>query len=272
MSEQHPTVEYRLIPTFPEYQIGDDGSLWSKYQPGTHAITGEWYPRKWAKSTAGYPHVVLSRDKKLHGRFIHRLVLEAFVGPCPAGMEGRHLDGNKHNARLSNLEWSTHVDNEADKVRHGTLQAGDRQVMSVLREADVKDILALYDTGKHTQVAIATKYGVSSSTICGITRGRSWRHSGNRGVGRDVRRGSNHHVAKLDEAAVLKAFKLYKQGYYRHEIGLHLGVSVGAIQSLLLRNSWQHVQISESLLTTPEERHRRLGQRSHGLPPLTSPA
>src|SRR5271167_2615180 len=48
---------------------------------------------------------------------LHRLVLLAFVGPCPEGMECRHLDGNHLNNRLGNLEWNTHLVNMQDKIR-----------------------------------------------------------------------------------------------------------------------------------------------------------
>lgn len=50
----------------------------------------------------------------------HRLVLSAFVGPCPRGMEGCHNDGNPGNASLDNLRWDTKLGNYADKKRHGT--------------------------------------------------------------------------------------------------------------------------------------------------------
>jgi hypothetical protein len=51
---------------------------------------------------------------------VHRLVLAAFVGPCPDGMECRHLDGNPANNRIENLCWGTRAENNADRVRHGT--------------------------------------------------------------------------------------------------------------------------------------------------------
>lgn len=53
-------------------------------------------------------------------RLVHRLVLDAFVGPRPEGTEGCHWDGDPANNRLDNLRWATHLDNEADKARHGT--------------------------------------------------------------------------------------------------------------------------------------------------------
>lgn len=49
----------------------------------------------------------------------HRLVMLAFVGPCPAGMEVRHMDGDPTNNQLSNLRYGTSKDNANDKKVHG---------------------------------------------------------------------------------------------------------------------------------------------------------
>ena len=50
---------------------------------------------------------------------VHRLVLEAFVGPCPEGMEGCHRDDNPTNNHIENLRWDTHSENTLDRVRNG---------------------------------------------------------------------------------------------------------------------------------------------------------
>lgn len=52
-------------------------------------------------------------------RRVHRVVLEAFVGPCPAGMEACHNDGDKTNNRSVNLRWDNKTSNSYDTVRHG---------------------------------------------------------------------------------------------------------------------------------------------------------
>lgn len=50
---------------------------------------------------------------------VHRLVLMAFVGPCPPGMLGLHNNGDPSDSRLENLRWGTPSDNTADMFRHG---------------------------------------------------------------------------------------------------------------------------------------------------------
>ena len=51
---------------------------------------------------------------------IHQIVLEAFCGPCPDGMEVLHGNGIRTDNRLSNLRYGTRSENNADSIRHGT--------------------------------------------------------------------------------------------------------------------------------------------------------
>jgi hypothetical protein len=53
------------------------------------------------------------------GHRVHRLVLEAFVGPCPEGMEACHFDDDSSNNRLDNLRWDTSLANKVDMARNG---------------------------------------------------------------------------------------------------------------------------------------------------------
>jgi hypothetical protein len=58
---------------------------------------------------------------KPRNRLVHRLVLEAFIGPCPSGHEARHFpDLSPLNNRLDNLSWATPKTNYEDKARAGT--------------------------------------------------------------------------------------------------------------------------------------------------------
>jgi len=64
----------------------------------------------------GYPYVHIGRRT----RYVHQLVLEAFVGPRPADLDGCHGDGDPTNNSLANLRWDTTSANAQDAIRHGT--------------------------------------------------------------------------------------------------------------------------------------------------------
>ena len=51
---------------------------------------------------------------------VHILVLEAFVGPRPDGLDGLHWDDDRTNNTVENLRWGTHSENMQDSVRNGT--------------------------------------------------------------------------------------------------------------------------------------------------------
>lgn len=63
--------------------------------------------------------VNLSKGGPPKGHYIHRLVLEAFWGPCPDGHVACHYDDDSSNNHLDNLRWDTRSGNEYDKVRNG---------------------------------------------------------------------------------------------------------------------------------------------------------
>lgn len=75
--------------------------------------------RKLFLDKRGYWRVSLRKPGQNTHHLVHRLVLEAFVGPCPEGMEACHNDGDPGNAKLSNLRWDSSSSNNFDIVKHG---------------------------------------------------------------------------------------------------------------------------------------------------------
>lgn len=157
------------------YRVGDDGSVWSCLKNaggGRYVITDEWHRLKPGRNRRGYLSVHLGRRDQ---RSVHKMVLEAFVGPCPEGMECRHLDDDPGNCRLSNLCWGTKDENAADMVRHGRSCTGEKNRQSVMTDAAVIEAVAMHQDGKRT-IDIATWFKVHPETIRKIFRGRTWRH------------------------------------------------------------------------------------------------
>ena len=115
MAHSIQQVEYRAIPGFPGYRVGNDGSVWSNH-------SGEWRKLKGSVHGKGYVGRVLSVNGQQSTHKVHRLVLLAFIGPCPPNQECRHLDGNPRNNCLDNLAWGTKAENQQDVVKHRQLR------------------------------------------------------------------------------------------------------------------------------------------------------
>lgn len=124
-------------------------------------------------STDGYGMVHLYLDGVRYPRMIHRVVAEAFIGPRPKGCEILHNDGDKTNFRLSNLRYGTKLENEADKIKHGTRVRGETSGRSKLT---VQAIIAIRKRRGEAQQALADEFGCTFSNISAIQLGKSWRH------------------------------------------------------------------------------------------------
>lgn len=168
MPEYDSTVEYRQIPSFSDNRVGSDGSVWT--------LKGE-HPKllKHTHTPKGYHFVALRNQDGNFVFKVHRLVLDAFVGPRPAGMECCHNDGNKNNNDISNLRWDTPRSNHADRVRHGFDQRGSKNVSAKLNEEVVIRIRALKRDG-HTNRKVASLVGIDRSVVCRIINGKAWAH------------------------------------------------------------------------------------------------
>lgn len=147
------------------YEVSNYGQVKSIPRP---SATGGIRAQR--RNSGGYPYVVLSGNGLRTTRTVHRLVLEAFVGPKPDGMEARHLDGMRDNNRLDNLCWGTKTENMADKLMHGTDNRGERCGNAKLTRDDVLTIRSM----DGTQQEIADKFGISQVHAGRIINRQVW--------------------------------------------------------------------------------------------------
>lgn len=118
------TETWRPIPDWPGYEVSDLGRVRSTDR--TVEVTGKTPRRLRGRIIQSFPNpqdnramARLSRRNFKRTHYVAVLVLSAFVGPRPDGMETCHNDGDATNDRLSNLRWDTHVANVQDTVRLG---------------------------------------------------------------------------------------------------------------------------------------------------------
>jgi hypothetical protein len=186
------------------YEVSSLGNM-RRAKPGISTFVGR--PIKPVASATGYAMVALcSREpgRRQPTRYLHRLVIEAFRGPCPDGHVVNHIDGNKQNNALSNLEYVTHQENSRHALanlprfrgpkkekmplkgqqtgdRHWSkrmperVARGERMGASKLTEASVAQIKIRLAAGEQ-QKSLALEFGVSIAQLSRIARGKRWAH------------------------------------------------------------------------------------------------
>ena len=122
----------------------------------------------------GYRYTSLSIDGIAHKVKIHRLVMAAFVGPCPEGKEVNHKDGDKTNNYVENLEYITHRENNIHALNTGlrTSPRGEAHCHSKVTEKDVHEIRRSH--GEKSNKEIAERFGITKPAVCHIVSRRNW--------------------------------------------------------------------------------------------------
>lgn len=168
---------------FPKYRVGTDGSVWSYRYVRNSSGRYAWKRLVCKRRDGDYVRVCLCNGRSKRMFLVHRLVLLAFVGSCPIGMEARHFPNrDRSDNRLVNLSWSTKYDNMADKITHGTSTKGRSQNVGTdnglakLTPAIVRRIRKEYAPKEVTYQMLADRYGVSFWTVMDVVRRRKWAH------------------------------------------------------------------------------------------------
>lgn len=169
------------------YEVSNFGSVrsvdrLSEYRKYGKVLTRRLFGRamKIKVSDNGYCGVTLKATSDGIGDrycLVHRLVLEAFVGPCPTGQQVRHFpDRSKQNNRLDNLSWGTPKENQADRVVHGSEVNGEACHLAKLTAEQANAIRQRLDAGEQIR-AVAKEFGISEAAAGHIKARRSWKRA-----------------------------------------------------------------------------------------------
>lgn len=176
-----PEEVWKPIPGFPGYEVSDQGrvqSFWTQYgkTKGNKWVLGN-IPNRILKPSQshGYQYVSIFHNGNRYGRSILRLVLLAFRGPCPPGMEACHEDGDQFNNRLYNLRWDTVKNNQHDKKKHGTAAVGEKHGGHKLTRDQVAQIRTMTSQGC-TQKEIGESFNIPRAYVSEIVNHRKWKN------------------------------------------------------------------------------------------------
>lgn len=153
---------------FDKYLITNDGRVYS-------CTAKKWM--KLFKDKDGYMRVNLSNGKRdnVTTTMIAQLVLYTYVGQPPKDMEhpsANHIDGNRTNNVVSNLEWMEHSENSSSRLNKAS---GSKNGRSVLTDREVHAICRLLQKNVLSMKEISEVFNVGYEAIKNIRSQKSWK-------------------------------------------------------------------------------------------------
>lgn len=164
------------------YQISNLGRIRSvsrkTLMKNGHYISCKGRVLKCSPKRKGYLYCRITALGVKRNVMIHRAVAETFIPNPENKKQVNHIDGNKFNNAVDNLEWCTASENISHGFKHGLIPAlrGEKNGSSKATESQALRVISLLKDGilKHRQ--IADKVGVSKNIVKDISRGKTWRH------------------------------------------------------------------------------------------------
>ena len=164
---------------------------------------------------------------------VHRMVAIAFI-PNPEMKEFvNHIDGNKQNNRVENLEWVTPSENSLHAVQTGLSARGEAKTLAKLTEKDVLEIQAAFEAGAK-DFELAAKYGVTSGVISSIRLGKTWKHVS----GKVFAPSGPNPVRKLSAYDIPVIRQMFLDGFNDADIGRVYNVARGTINQIRQGKTW----------------------------------
>jgi hypothetical protein len=162
---------WKAIPGFEtSYEVSNLGRVKTTKQ-GEGARAGRIL--KPAVNLRGYQQYALGRYGGRHTA--HLLVMQAFVGPRPDGLDINHLNGIKTDNSLENLEYASKSENGLHATRVLGKRRGESHGNAKINEDDVREIRRLAATGL-SQYKIATLFNLTRPNVGYIVRRVAWSH------------------------------------------------------------------------------------------------
>lgn len=161
---------------------------------------------------------------------IHRMVVETFIGKIPKGMVVNHIDHNKLNNHVTNLEITTYSYNTKEAYRLGFANGkkGQENSMAKVLETDVLEMYDLFRLG-YSNSEVADLYGLHDRYISLIRHGKRWNYLYKQKVDTPF---CKSYTYKVSRSAILTAHKLLTEGYSNLDVSKATGIEKSMISRL----------------------------------------
>lgn len=154
------------IPGYPGYHVTKDGKVYSRHTNRKGILSNTWTPLKTSLMSTGYLKVrICSKLGIIKNLSVHRLVAMVYI-PNPNNYPlVMHLDDDKANNKVENLQWGTVSMNTLDAYNKGLLGKGEDHPNAKLSNRQKRRLHRLYYTGKYSHRELAKRFKVVQSTI-----------------------------------------------------------------------------------------------------------
>lgn len=138
------------------YSVTEDGRVFKNTKELSYSI-----------NVRGYKILKVTLHGRQFNKKVHRLVAETFIPNPNNYSDVNHIDGDKLNNHVSNLEWCTRKYNINHSYKLGLSKTGEYRYNAKLTNDDCSEIFEAHEAGI-SQRDIAKHYNVSQPTISGI--------------------------------------------------------------------------------------------------------
>lgn len=210
------------IPGYPGYHASRDGRIWSD-------ISNKWLCPQVHRR--GYLFVLLRLPNKTHrNRYVHRLVALTYIPNPENKPQVNHIDGDKQNNDVTNLEWSSNLENAQHAIANNLMPH------NVVSDAQVHDICAKLEEGISV-VEIMRETGIPYFTLSAIRLGRNWKHISSQYEIPIKRR----RAEPLTEEQVHLVCKYLQKGLSVRHVANACAISADIVRKIHKQQSFKHI-------------------------------
>ncbi len=213
--EEIKDIIWKPIVGFSNYMVASNGDVLSlsfTSSRNVRIVTPKRHP-------GGYRQVLLCKGKKRSYKYIHRLVAICFIDNPYSKEEVNHIDGNKSDNKVENLEWVTksensqHYNSDRDTIKNAGIYAKispiEKKTDFILYSYDVDKIKSLSKNNKLSNYEIAKIFNVHYTLIEGILNMN--------GVKRNLPIGEKHHATNITYSDAQNIINDYQTGKYTYK-------------------------------------------------------
>lgn len=176
-------ILWKPIENYPDYIISSNGQVKRQTPANNKHKKLKFLKPTYSsnhKNKNPHPKITLYKNGKPNTMSLSRLILFVFSGNPPIGKDQcNHIDGNRKNNSIENLEWVSGKENVQHALNTGLRKKqarGEKCGNSKLKNSEVKKIKRMLSTKKYLLNEIAVKFGVKRCAIWDIKHNKTWNH------------------------------------------------------------------------------------------------